>query len=192
MGWLPVVEMGGGQWRYWDWMEISIKNEERFLEIRLCSLFIRILRNAAKSSFEIGRDGGDIMFDSFRSTFSLPWPVLVDLDLFTKAFDGISGPTWPGVRVQEAWRISVEYRCYNGYALVDDGWFSRSLCAKSTLIKFGLIVLDDGEGSAKNNGFLGKNYTPSKILQGFGGLRMEDNLQHQLNATTTNPICSSI
>jgi len=27
--------------------------------------------NAAKSSFEFGRDGGDIMFDSFRSTFSL-------------------------------------------------------------------------------------------------------------------------
>lgn len=66
--------------------------------------------------------------------------------------------------------------------------------AKSTLIKFGLIVIDDGEGSAKNNGFLGKNYTSSGILQGFGGLRMEDNLRYryQLNATTMNPTCSSI
>lgn len=66
--------------------------------------------------------------------------------------------------------------------------------AKSTLIKFGLIVIDDGEGSAKNNGFLGKNYTSSGILQGFGGLRMEDNLRYryQLNATAMNPTCSSI
>lgn len=40
----------GGQRRYWDWMEISIKNEECFLEIRLCSLLRRILRNWMQQS----------------------------------------------------------------------------------------------------------------------------------------------